>query len=54
MTNSVMTARLALLTSAQIESVEWHIRQGFGAQGIHLETGIRVALINAVFKKVWG
>jgi len=41
--------RLNLMAPAQVLAVARLIRQGFGAHSIHIETGLPVYQINAVF-----
>jgi hypothetical protein len=54
MTNAEMNRRLATLSPAAIDRVELLIKQGYGAEGIKHETGLKVSQINAVFQKVQG
>lgn len=47
-----MNKRIKELSASDYARITQLVRDGYGAQGIHLETGVPIRLINAVFVAV--
>lgn len=53
MTTTEMFRRLKTISASDLDKAKYLVSQGYGAQGIKHETGLTIAQINAVFKRVY-